>query len=483
MPQRTTTAVICAFVASAIITSSAFADGLPQDRAGNWHRFRGPEGTGVAPQANPPLRWSEDSNIKWKVAIPGRGSASPVVWGDRVYLATAVKTDRTTLARAASQASKFHLVQMLPPQRELGERGEPRRRREGGDRPRRRRGGFGFGGGGPPSNVHEFVVLCLDRNTGDVIWQETACEAIPHEGHHGTASFASSTPVTDGRNLYISFGSRGIYSYDMDGNFRWKRDLGKMYTRNSFGEGASPALYGDTLIINWDQEQQSFIVALDADSGEIQWKADRDEATSWASPFVIQHSGRTQVIVNGSNRVRSYDLSNGELIWECGGQAMNPVATPVVYEDVGIFMTGRRGYAVQAIKLDSLGDVTDSNQVAWELRDGTPYVPSPILYGDRLYFTKSNNAILTCVDAGTGEVLYKNQRIEGLDGVYSSHVGAAGRIYISGRNGATVVIKDGPEYEVLGKNEIGETIDATLALVGNEIFLRGEQHLFCIAEE
>ena len=479
--KRLTALIWAVTLALPNLAQVAQAEGLPEGRMNNWHRFRGPEGSGIAPYANPPASWSDEENVKWKVEIPGRGSASPIVWGNRIYLVTAIKTDRTSLAKNSAERSPFRLVQQGPPPPRREFDGPPPRRGEG--RERRRRRGFGFGRGAPPTNVHEFVVLCLDRATGETIWQETACEAIPHERHHGTASFASASPVTDGENLYVSFGSRGIYSYDIDGNFRWKRDLGKMRTRNSFGEGASPALFGDTLVINWDQEDQSFIVALDASTGDIQWQADRDEATSWASPLILQHSGKTQVIVNGSNRVRSYDLNSGELIWECGGQADNPVATPVVFDDMGIFMTGRRGYAVQAIKLDSLGDVTQSEQVAWEMREGTPYVPSPVLSGDRLYYTKSLNAILTCVDANTGEVHYKNQRLEGLDTIYSSHVGAAGKIFISDRKGTTLVIKDSPEYEVIGTNDIGETIDATLALVDNEIFLRGEKHLFCIAEE
>lgn len=474
------------------------------ERSSNWQRFRGPEGTGAAALANPPTKWDEQTNIKWKVEVPGQGSASPIVWEDRIFLVSAIKTDRTSLAfdelkkssTATELAESFSAnapVQLVqfdnPPPSERPPRGErPRRgkkppRGEESLRGRRGRGGFfGFGRGQAPTNVYQFVVLCLDRATGDTLWQRTACEAIPHEGHHGTASFASASPVTDGKNLYVSFGSRGIYSYDLDGNLRWKRDLGHMRTRNSFGEGASPALYGNTLIINWDQEDQSFIVALDADSGEIRWRADRDEATSWATPLIVEHGGKTQVLVNGTNRIRSYDIDSGELIWECGGQAMNPVATPVIYDDLGIFMTGRRGHVVQAVKLDSLGDVSGTEQIAWEHDDGTPYVPSPLLVEDRLYFIKSNNAILTCVSAATGEFHYKNQRLQGLRTIYSSPVSGGGHVYISDRDGNTLVLQEGPEFEIVATNYLGEPIDATPALVGDEILIRGEKHLFCIAE-
>lgn len=484
MTRHPSATVSLAIVVTATFAIFSSADGLPENRADNWHRFRGPDGTGVAPTSNPPTTWGKETNVKWSVPIPGRGSASPIVWGNRIFILTAIKTERTSLAEGGlpeSRQSNLRLVVNSEEQPDVRLVQQPPPREE--DRPRRhRRGFFGFGRGTPPTNVHEFVVLCLDRKTGETIWERTACEAIPHERHHNTASFASASPVTDGKNLYVSFGSRGIYSYDLDGNLRWEKDLGDMRTRNSFGEGASPALYDDTLVINWDQEDQSFIAALDVNSGDVRWKVDRDEASSWTTPFVLDHSGKTQVIVNGSNRVRSYDIKSGELIWECGGQAMNPVATPVVYDDLGIFMTGRRGHVAQAIRLDSRGDVSDSKQVAWEFLDGTPYVPSPLLYGKRLYFTKSLNAILTCVEADTGEPLYENKRLPGLESIYSSLVGAGGNVYISSRNGSTLVLKDGPEFEVLATNDLGKTIDATLAIAGNEIFIRTEQQLYCIAE-
>jgi outer membrane protein assembly factor BamB len=324
--------------------------------------------------------------------------------------------------------------------------------------------------------------MCLDRETGDTIWQKTACEAVPHERHHRTASFASASPVTDGKNLYISFGSRGVYSYDMDGNFRWKKDLGPMRTRHSFGEGSSPALYGDTLVVLCDQEDQSFITALDANSGKTKWRVDRDEETTWTTPLIVEHGGRTQVIVNGTNRSRSYDLANGELIWQCGGQAQGVVPTPIVYGDLVFCMTGHRGAALNAIPLDSTGDITDTDKIAWSRDNGTPYVPSPLLYDDLLYFTKSNNAILTCVSAETGAVHFENKRLEGLDTLYASAVGASDRIYISGRDGTTLVLKKGTELEVLASNHVGETIDATPAIAGKQMFIRGEKHLFCIAE-
>jgi outer membrane protein assembly factor BamB len=476
-----------------LVSSQVRAD----EATANWPGFRGPEFTGVAPDADPPTEWSEDENIKWKVELPGRGSGSPIVWGDRIYLQTAIKTDRTADSppetAAREKARRFHLVDndrqtlLAEPQETPAAEpappvgGEENRRGEGR---RRGRGGRGFGGGGEmPTNYYQFIVMCIDRNTGETIWKETATEAIPHEGHHGTASFASATPVTDGKNLYVSFGSRGVYSYDMDGKPRWKKELGIMKTRHMFGEGSSPALHGDTLVINWDHEGQSFITALDANTGETKWKVDRDEETTWNTPLILEHGGKTQVIVNGMNRARSYDLENGEVIWECGGQAMGAVPTPLAYKDLAFCMTGHRGEALYAIPLSSQGDITDTDQVAWKLEKDTPYVPSPLLYDDQLYFSKSNNGIFSCYKAETGEEVFNAQRIPGIDMIYASPVGAAGRIYLAGRNGATVVVKHGPEFEVLATNQLDEPIDATPAIVGNEIIIRGEKSLYCIAED
>jgi outer membrane protein assembly factor BamB len=452
----------------------ALADDPPGD---HWRRWRGPEATGVAPHGDPPVDWSETTNVKWKVAIPGSGNGSPIVMGNRIFLLTAIKTDRTAESDGGTtqpdRDTPFRLVQNeFEPRRREG-RGAPGQRGFGGGR--------GFGRASSPTNYYQFVVLCLDRQTGEVLWQRTAAEVIPHEGHHGTGSFASAAPVTDGRNLYVSFGSRGVYSYDLDGKLRWKYDVPPLYTRNSFGEGASPELYGDTLVVNCDQERQSFIVALDANTGQERWKQLRDEETSWGTPLIVEHGGVVQVIVNAMNRARSYDLATGEVLWECGGQASGPVPTAIVHEGLVFCMTGHRGSALYAIPLDARGDITGSDQIAWHRSRDTPYVPSPLIYDGLMYFTKSNNAILTCVKASTGEELYGGKRLPGMDSIYASPVAAAGRIYIAGRNGTTIVLKHGPKFEVLATNELEEGFDATPAIVGKEIFLRGTEHLYCIS--
>jgi len=490
---------------TALLAASFAASAFALDAAdSNWPQWRGPEMTGVAPAATPPTKWDPETNIKWKIEIPGRGSASPIVWEDRVFILTAVDTGKlpddavqqtaaeepaTEPTQPTPRTGRFS-DQSAPPagdpprERREGERGE---RGERGDRgPGGPGGGRGFGGFGRrdsgPRNIYQFNLLCLDRNTGEIIWQKTAREAAPHEGMHDTNSYASGSPSTDGKFLYASFGSHGVYCYDLDGNLIWEKDLGDMETRNGFGEGASPTIYGDTLLVPWDHEKDSYIFALDAKTGEIKWQKDRDEPTTWVTPLVIEAAGKTQVILNGTNRSRSYDINTGEVIWECGGQVTNPIATAVEYEGLVYCMTGHRGSAVVAIPLDATGDITDTDKIAWKTNQGAPYVPSPILYGDKLYFTKGNNGVLSCLEAKTGEPLIDQKRLEGVENIYASPVGADGKIYITGRDGTTVVIPNTGELEILATNTVGEPVDASPAIAGNQIFIRGDQHLFCIEE-
>jgi len=435
---------------------SALADDSSDVRARYWPQWRGPLMTGVAPHGDPPIEWSESKNIKWKVEIPGLGHATPIVWEDRIYIQTAVKTDK----KAASK--------------------------EAGEEPAKPRG---HGGGRmrieAPTHLHQFVVLALDRQTGKTIWQRTVREELPHEGNHQDASQASNSPVTDGQHLFAHFGSRGLYCLDMDGKVLWQKDLGEMQTRRSFGEGSSPALYGDTLVVNWDHEGQSFIVALDKRTGTQKWKVDRDEPTSWATPLVIDVGGKPQVVTSAANSVRAYDLGTGDLRWKCSGMTMNVVPSPFESDGLLYFTSGFRGSALMAVRYAGAeGDITGSESVAWVYKDkGTPYVPSMALHDDRLYFLDTNRAMLACVDAKTGSPLYTNQRLEGLQGVYASPVVASGRVYIAGRGGKTAVIQDGPEFKLLATNALDESFAASPVIVGREILLRGRSHLYCIASD
>src|SRR5262249_45372485 len=253
-------------------------------------------------------------------------------------------------------------------------------------------------------------------------------------------------------------------------------------TRYAWGEGSSPALADGLLVVNWDHEGQSFLTALDAETGQTRWRKERDEPTSWSTPLVVPHKGRKQVVVNATKRVRSYDLATGELLWECGGQTVNVIPAPVVADGVVHCLSGY-GAAGFALPLDARGDLTDSKQIRWHLSRGTPYVPSPLLVGGRLYFTQRNEPLLTCLDAATGRPLIDRERLPGLSSLYASPVAAAGRIYFLGRDGTTVVIKQADRLEVLATNRLGEPMDASPAVVGKEMFLRGGKSLYCLPAE
>lgn len=334
----------------------------------------------------------------------------------------------------------------------------------------------------PPTEAYKFNILAFDRRTGKEVWKRTLREEIPHEGSHGDGSLAAASPVTDGEHLISYFGSRGLYCLTMDGEVVWEKDLGDMRTRNGFGEGSSPALHGDTVVVNWDHEGESFIVALDKKTGKEKWRRERDEVTSWSTPLIVEDGGRLQVVVSASKRVRSYDLASGEIIWECGGLGLNCTPTPVAGHGLVFAMSGYRDAALLAIRYGGAsGDLTGSGSVAWQLEGGTSYVPSPLLYQDTFYFLKKNAGVLSCYDPKTGKPHYAQQRLEEISGVYASPVGAGDRVYIAGRNGATYVLKRGPKFEVLAINKLDEEFTASPAIVGQELYLRGREHLYCIA--
>lgn len=431
----------------------------------NWPQWRGPLLTGLAPRGNPPIQWSETKNVQWKVKIPGYGTSTPIIWQDQVFILTAVKVTAASPANsnAASAAAAAAAAGVeLPDQANRPSGGDP----------------FGVE---TPRDKYQFTVLCLDRDSGRIRWQKVAREEVPHEGHHRDHGFASASPVTDGTNLFAYFGSRGLYNYTLNGDRTWFKDFGNMQTRNSFGEGSSPALHGDTLVINWDHEGEDFIVALDKNTGAEKWRKDRDEPTSWSTPLIVEHEGKAQVVVNATGAVRSYDLERGDLVWECSGQTANAIPTPVSGHGLLYAMSGFRGSTLQAIRLGRQGQLTDTEAIAWKHNRGTPYVPSPLLYGELLYFIKGNNAVLSCFNAKSGRPYFSEERLPGLTGIYASPVGAAGRIYVTGRDGTTLVLRNSGRLEMLATNKLDDPIDASPAVAGHQLFLRGHQFLYCLS--
>ncbi len=432
----------------ACLTSASLA-AEPTDQRGaddNWPAWRGPLASGVAPDANPPLTWDADgTNVRWKTAIPGRGHSTPIVWGNRVFLTTAVPIGAARPPRPSTAPGNHDNL--------------------------------------PVTHRQQFIALAIDRQDGKIVWQKTLREAVPHEQGHRTASLASSSPVTDGEHLYVLFGSFGLYCLDLQGNVVWSVDFGPMQSLHGHGEGSSPVLYGDTLIVNWDHEGQSFLVALDKRTGDEHWKVARKEVTSWATPIVVEHGGKTQVIVSGTSRIRGYDLANGKILWECGGLSANVVASPVAGGGMVFAGSSYDKRALLAIRLDgATGDITGSDRIAWNRFRGTPYVPSPLLVDDGLYFVTHYQGILTRVDAVSGEDRPGAVRLEGIGDIYASPVAAAGRIYVTDLDGATAVLSSGAIPRQLALNRLPEPIAASAALAGRELFLRGEKHLYCLAE-
>ncbi len=413
----------------------------------NWHQWRGPEANGVARTATPPIEWSEDQNIAWKVSIDGSGNSTPIIWGNKVFLLTAINTGKVdpSLPKPEDQPKRVFGIKF-------------------------------------PNTSYQFVVLCLDRNSGKELWRRIATELVPHEGHHGDADFASASPMTDSERLYCWFGSAGLFCYDLDGKRLWDRDLGKAYVGASLGEGCSPVVHDGKLVIVRDHARQSTIDVLDANTGKTIWKKDRDEGNAWATPRVIHHSGKTQVITCGSSFVRSYDLESGDIIWQSSGLTGNAIPAPVVDGDLVYCMSGYQGYSLLALKLTAKGDVSETDAIAWSKKQGTPYVPSPLLYDGLLFFNQSNQAIWSCVKANTGKTILERTRLEGISRIYSSPVGAAGRIYVPGRSGATLVLERSGQLRVLATNKLDDTFDASPALAGRQLFLRGKKSVYCIKQ-
>jgi len=436
--------------ALACVCNIGFADDAASADPGNWPQWRGPLANGIAPDSNPPLEWSETQNVKWKVPLPGEGGATPIIWGDKVFVQTAFRPEKDgSDPKAPSGAS-------------IGARARQRML------------------AGKPRPYH-FVLMAFDRTNGDLLWRRVAREEYPHEGHHKDNTFASNSPVTDGEYLYAYFGSHGLHAYDFEGYKVWERDFGDMQTLLNFGEGSSPALHGDTIVVNWDHQGRSFIFAIDKKTGKDIWKKRRDEGTSWATPLIVEHEGRAQVIVGGTGRTRSYDLKTGEVIWECGGLTKNVTSTPVLYRGLVYLTSGYGGKRIQAIRLGQKGDLTNSVAIQWSNKRLGSYVSSPLIYGNNLYFIDANKNIISNFETQLGDAHYTKVRLTNLKGMFASPVGAADRVYFTGRDGNFAVIEKGPRFELLAQNSLDDHFDASPAIVGDEIYLRGYKNLYCIA--
>jgi len=417
---------------------------------GDWPYWRGLAADGMA-VGDAPLQWSDTQNIRWKAEIPGRGSSSPVIWGDQIFLTTAIKKGVSSEpAPDATPAPKMRGLTTAGPQVE-----------------------------------HSFEVLSIDRKTGKVQWQRTATTGVPHEGFHPTyGSFASNSPVTDGKHVYAFFGSRGVYCYDMKGKLIWKKDFNiQMRMRMAFGEGMAPVIYGERLILVFDHEGSSFMVVLDKKTGKEIWRVDRDEKTNWAAPLVVDFKGRKQIIVSAVNKVRSYDFDNGKLLWECGGLGNNTIPHPVVQDDLVFVMSGYTNPKLMAIRLGREGDLTGTDAIVWSQTKGNSYTASPVLYDNKLYVL-TDNGMISCYNARSGEPYYHQVRLPKTYSFKASPVGANGKLYLASENDDVVVLRMGEKFEVLATNTLTDQMFvATPAIAGGEIFLRSQNRLYCIHEK
>lgn len=501
--------------------------------AGDWPQFRGPGANGVVGEKSLPTEWSKDKNIAWKVNVPGVAWSSPIVWGDRIYVTTAITenqpkprsgggyggggrfgrrggpgggerpdgpTDRRPDAPARDNPGADRATDpergpdAAPPAKQPDEPNPSGDRSPGG--PRRGPGGFrpggpggpgGFGRSGPPNAVYKWQVLCLDRNTGQTIWSQTAAEHKPAIPTHSTNTYASETPVTDGERVYAYFGMTGLYCYDSGGKLLWKKDLGAYPMMMGWGTGSSPILAGDLLVIQCDNEQKSFLVAFDKNSGEEKWRDERDERSTWATPYLWKNKVRTEIVTAGGKKARSYDPATGKILWELSGISGRCAATPVGDDEMVYFGTGG-GMGVGplvAVKAGASGDIplssakSEGGAIAWVAPNGGPPMASPLLYQGLLYVFDQRGGVLSCYNAKTGEVAYK-QRIPGATGFTASPWAAEGKIYCTDGDGVTHVLQSGPEFKVLAKNPLEEMCWSSPALADGTLFLRTVDNLYCI---
>ncbi len=407
----------------------------------NWFQWRGPHGNGTSPTANPPAEWSEEKNILWKRPIEGEGSSTPILWGDRIFLLSARDTGKVdpSLPRPEEQ-----------PERKFGIR--------------------------HPNTEYEFIVLCLDAEDGEVLWRHSVNRRVPPEGHHGDNNFASASPATDGERLYSWFGSAGLYCHDLEGSLLWKRDLGDASMGASLGEGSSPALYGDRVVLVRDHQGPSYILALDKRSGETLWGRLREEDNSWATPCIVTRNGTTSVVVPGTRSVISYDLEDGKILWKQQGLTDNPIPSPVA-DDANVYcMTGYRGHSLLALSLSA----KIPGSIQWSKDRGTPYTPSPLLSDGLLFFNQSHQPLWSCLRASDGEVLVDRERLPGLNTIYSSPVASRDHIFVTDRGGATLALERSPAFRVVATSRLEDTFHASMALQGDRIYLRGRRFLYSI---
>jgi len=435
-------------LAFSLVLSTLLSHALVSAEDTNWPQWRGPGGQGISPDRGLPIEWSKSANVRWTAPIEGRGHSSPVVWGDNLFLTTAVEGPVVPGAKP--------VVHM--------ENGEV----------------FVHPDSVGATHSHSFKVICLDAETGRVRWERVAYDGTVYDDRHRMSSYASPTPATDGRHVYVYLGSEGLYCYDFAGNLVWKKDLGGVATFG-MGVGTSPVLYRSLVILQVDENtgERSFITALDKMTGDEVWRVSREVQASWSTPLLIESGGRNELVTNGNEAIISYDPGNGEELWRVKGVESNAIHTPVTGHGMVFVTAGYPRKITKAIKLGGSGDLTGTANVVWEYEKGTAYVPSNLLYGDYLYLV-SDKGILTGIDALSGKIVYEGGRVPVPSMFKASPIGFQGHILLASEDGDVFVVRGGPVHEVLAVNSIDEPIWASPAIADGKIFIRGEKHLYCI---
>lgn len=438
----------------ALITFIAF-NTTARSIGSNWPQWRGPEGQGISTDKNLPTEWSDTKNVLWKVELPGKGFSQPIIWGNKVFLTTDIEGGPAPAAHT-------------PPKHMMGDKEFKHPEWYGQDK------------------LHTFKTLCLDRDSGKILWEQTSYEGTVFDYRHKRGNYAAPTPVTDGKYVITYFGSEGVYCYDFNGKLVWKKNLGGISTFG-MGVGTSPVLHGNLVILVCDQAlgkpKESFMVALDKKTGNELWRVERPIQSSWATPVIVKVAGRTELVTSGNEFLISYDPASGKELWRTSGLKSHAIATPVIGHGLAILSSGYPAKAVTAIKLGGSGNLDGTDKIAWKYNKGTAYVPSPIFYGDYVYLM-SDAGILSCLNAKTGEVVYEGGRVPIATKFYgASPVAFDGKILLTSDDGDTFVIKAGPKHEVLGTNSIGEPCRTSIAIADGKLFIRGDKHLFCIGNK
>jgi outer membrane protein assembly factor BamB len=415
----------------------------------HWPSFRGLDASGVAASGAPPLTWNvaTRANVAWSTPIPGLGHSSPVVWGDRVFVTTAVALPGAAGAEGAAKDGTVILKEV----------------------------------GSIPTNArHAWRLLCLDRASGRVLWERTAHEGMPKVKRHAKASQASATPATDGTHVVAMMGSEGLYAFDMHGATLWTKDLGRLDVgyvddkNEEWSPGSSPVIHDGLVIVQNDRHADSYVVAFDVRTGQEKWRVGRDEMPSWSTPLVHRGAARTTIVTNSPKAIRGHDSVTGKELWQIADGTQVKVPTPVVFEDLVIVTGGwpTGGRPIFAIK-------AATGEIAWKLDRGSSYTTTPLVYQGVLYVCV-DNGVLSAYDARTGRRHYQRRIAADAGGFSGSPVAAAGRIYLPSEDGVIFVVRAGTTFALLARNDMQEMLLATPAVVGDTLFVRTRTHVVAV---